>query len=277
MKMRHDVILGVMVLVLGTSSAAMAGVVVTSTQTKFDTHEVSQTAIYVEPDRLKVVTPERVVVFRGDMNRLWVIDTQRRSYSEMTPESMQAMGSRMAGAQAQMGAAAAQLQERMAQMPPEQRAMMMQMLAGRGLGNGAPPAPPQVAYTRAGGSKTIASWRCDVYKKTVNGQQEEDVCITPISSAGLTANDFAVLDRISQFMAPMMSSPMMPRVDYLSLNEMNKAVGFQGMPLDTTMYEQGKPTSQSTVVKLERTTIPANTFDLPAGLTKRDIGMPPPR
>lgn len=278
--MRHNLFLGVTAAGLALCGNALAGVVVTSTQTKLDTRQASPMMVYVEADRLKVVTPDNTVIFRGDLNRMWVIDMQRRSYMEMTPESMQQMGGQMAGAAAQLGAAQAQMQAQMAQMPPEQRAMMEQMLAARGLGGppggrGGPPAPPQISFTKAGGSKSVAGWNCDLYKKTVNGQQEEDVCITPVGTAGLSASDFAVMDRLSSFVAPVMSSPMMPRTDYMNWNDMNKAIGFQGMPLDTTTYVQGRPSTQQTVTKIERTSIAANTFDLPPGFTKRDIGAPP--
>ena len=277
--MRNDLVLGVTVLVLGLSGNAMAGVVVTSTQTKLDTHQASPMMVYVEADRLKVVTPENTMIFRGDLNRMWVIEPQRRTYMEMTPETMQMMSGQLAGAGAQLGAAQAQLQAQLAQMPPEQRAMMEQMLAGRGLGGppggrGAAAGPPQISFSKAGGSKTIAGWNCDVYRKTVNGQQEEEVCITPITVAGLTAADFQVLNRFSTFMQPILSSPMVPHTDYMNWNDMNRAVGFEGMPLDTTTYVQGRPNLQQTVNKIDRTAIPANTFDLPPGLTKQDMGGP---
>jgi hypothetical protein len=279
--MRHNLALGVTVLVLGLSGNALAGVVVTSTETRLDSHEASPMTVYVEADRLKVVTPKDTMIFRGDLNRMWMIDPQRRSYTEMTPEFLQQMSGQMAGAQAQLGAASAQLQARLAQMPPEQRAMMEKMMAGRGLGGapGGPPAPPQISFVKAGGSKTVSQWSCDIYRKTVNGRQEEELCIAPVGRAGLTVADFQVLDRMSAFIAPVMSSPMVPHSDYMNWNEMNKAIGFQGVPLETITYSQGQPNLQATVNKIERTTIPANTFDLPAGLTKRDIPMggPPGR
>ena len=106
----------------------------------------------------------------------------------------------------------------------------------------------------------------------MNGQQEEDLCIAPITATGLSAADFQVFERFSTFMAPVMSSPMVPKNDYMNWNDMNKAIGFQGMPLDTVMYAGGKPDRQQTVNKIERTAIPASTYELPAGLTKQEMG-----
>jgi hypothetical protein len=154
---------------------------------------------------------------------------------------------------------------------------MEAMMAGRGGlaglagGRGAAPAAPQVSYTRAGGSKTVAGWSCDQYRKTVNGQQDEDVCIARIAATGYSQADFQVFERFSNFMAPMMSQSRVPKDDYMSWNDMNKAIGFQGVPLDTVKYVGGKPDMQHTVNKAERTAIPASTYELPAGLTKQDI------
>jgi hypothetical protein len=272
-KMRYGLALGVSVVVMAYAGSAMAGVVVTSTHTTLDTHQADATSIYVEADKLKVVTPENTVIYRADLNRVWAINAGRRSYVEITPETMQQMAGQIAGASAAM-------QARLAQLPPEQRAQIEALMAGRGLGGppgaraGAPPPPPQIAYTKAGNSKTVGNWRCDVYRKTRNGEQEEDVCLAPIGSVGLSAADFQVLDRMSAFIAPMTSSPMVPRSDYMGWNAMTKAVGFQAVPLDTVIYAGGKPDVQQTVTKIERTAIPASTFELPAGLTKQEMGGP---
>ena len=274
--MQHGRFFGAMALFLLGSSSAMAGVVVTATYTKLDTRQASPMTVYIDTDKLKVVTPDTTMIFRGDTNRMWVVMPEQRSYTEMTAETMQQMGGQMAGAQAQLGAAQAQLQAQLAQMPPEQRAMMQQMLAGRGIpGLGGPPgagsAPPQVSFAKAGGGKTVGSWNCENYSKTMNGQKEEDLCIAPLTTAGITAADVQVFEKFSAFMQPILSSPMVPKMSYMSWNDMNKAVGFAGMPLDTTTYLQGRPSIQQTVNKIERTAIPAGTYDLPAGLTKRDI------
>ena len=276
--MRHGLSWGVAGLVIGWCGSALAGVVVTATQTKLDTKQVSSSTAYIDADRLKIVSPDYIVIFRGDLNRLWSIDAQKRTYTEMTAETMQQMAGQMAGASAQLAAAMAQMQAQLSKLPPEQRAQMEAMMAGRGGfgglagGRGGAPAAPQVSFIRAGGSKTVASWTCDQYRKTVNGQQEEDLCLARITAVGLGAADFQVFERFSTFMSPLMTSPMMPKNDIImGWNDMNKAVGFPAAPLETVTYAGGKPDRQMTVNKMERTAIPAGTYELPAGLTKQEI------
>jgi hypothetical protein len=190
------------------SGNALAGVIVTSTHIDVASNKATPSTIYAESDRMKVVSSDTTVIFRGDLNKAWVITPEKRTYMELTPETMRMFGGQIAGAQAQFNAAQAQL--------------------------------------------------------------EADVCIAPIASTGLTVADFRVLESFASFIAPVASSPVTTHDDYMNWNDMNKAIGFQGVPLDTTRYAGGRPTRQETVQKIERATIPANTFDLPPGLTKQD-------
>jgi len=73
------------------------------------------------------------------------------------------------------------------------------------------------------------------------------------------------------FVQPIASSPLMPQTDLLGWTEMTRAIGYQGIPVETVIYGGGAPASQQTVSKIERTAIPANAFDLPTGLTKQDL------
>jgi hypothetical protein len=251
----------------------MAGVVVTSTYTKLDTKETSPSTMYIDNDRLKLVAQDVTVIFRADTNRLWIIRPGEKVYTEMTPETMQQLAGQLAGAQSQLGAAQAQLQARLAQLPPDQRAMMQQMLAGRGLGGAgvAPAAPPQVSFAKAGAGKAIAGMRCETYSKSVNGQKQVDMCIAPIATAGVTAGDLQAFERLAAFVQPIAASPLVPRTGYLDWNDMTKAIGFAGFPLENVMYLGGQPSLQQTVNKIEHTSIPTGTYDLPAGLSKREL------
>jgi hypothetical protein len=265
--MGHRLLVTVAV-VAAVSNSALAGVVITSTQVNIATKEESAISGFIEADRLKIVTPGTTVIFRGDLNRTWVIATPTSTYVEITPEIVTTFAARLAAAQTPGSAEQQKLQERLAKLPPEQRAIAEQQL--RGLGGGAA-AAGQVAYAKTGQMKTVASGRCEVYGKTVNGQKQEELCIEPISALGLNDADFRVLALFTTFMGPLATSPMAPRADYFNWADMNKAIGFSGIPLESTLLGNGQPTLQDTMQKIERANIAADAFDLPAGLTKRAL------
>jgi hypothetical protein len=265
--MRHLMSLAVVVLAMGFGSA-LAGVVITSSHTNLATKETGSVSGFIEADRLKIVTPQATVIFRGDLNKTWVIGTPGNTYVEITPEVVSAFAARIAAAQLPGSADQAKLQERLAKLPPAQRALAEQQL--RALGGGAA-AAQQVAYSKAGQTKSMPPGRCEVYVKTVSGQKQEDLCIAPLSVVGLSPADFRVLDLFAAFMGPIANSPVAPRADYLNWGEMSKAIGFSGIPLETTLLSAGKPAMRDAVQKIERVSVSADAFELPTGLTKREL------
>ena len=262
--MRHRLSVAIVALSTGLSPA-FAGVVITSTNTNFASQEKSPIGAFVEADRLKIVTPQSTVIFRGDLMRTWVIGTG--TYVEITPEVVTAFAARLAAAQTPGSPEQIRLQERLAKLPPQQREAAEQQL--RGLGGGA--SAQQASYAKTGTTKTVSSGRCEVYGKTVGGQKQEELCIAPISALGLTDGDFRALDLFSAFMGPLATSPIAPRADYLNWAVMNRAIGFSGIPLEATLLNGGQPALQDTMQKVERTNIPTAEFDLPPGLTKREL------
>jgi hypothetical protein len=265
--MRHRLLLAA-TLFAAASSSAFAGVVITSSQLNLASKETKPITGFIEADRLKIVTPETIMIFRGDLKKAWIIGTAASSYLEITPEVVSTFAARIAAAQTPGSAEQAKLQERLAKLPPQQRELAEQQL--RGLRAGAA-ATQQVAYARTGQSKPVGAWRCELYGKTVSGQKQEELCIAPISAIGFSDADFQVLALFTAFMGPVATSPMAPRADYFNWAEMNKAIGFSGIPLESTLLSNGQPSLQDTMQKIERTNISPDTFDLPAGLTKREL------
>jgi hypothetical protein len=248
------------------SSSAFAGVVITSTHIDLASKQASPISAFIEADRLKIVTPDSTIIFRGDLKRTWVIATAGSTYVEITPEVVSAFAVRIAAAQTPGSPEQVRLQERLAKLPPQQRAIAEQQL--RGMSGGA---TQQASYTKTGPAKAVSSGRCEIYGKAVDGQKQEELCIAAISALGLTDADFRALDLFAAFMGPITTSPIAPRADYLNWTAMNKAIGFSGIPLEATLLNGGRPAMQDTMQKIERVNIPAASFDLPPGLTKREL------
>jgi hypothetical protein len=251
-----------------TSHAAAAAVVISSNQSIVSAKTTNSVSAFFEADRLKIVTPQNTVIFRGDLNKAWVITASAGTYVEITPDVVTAFSNRLAAAQTPGSREQVRLQERLAKLPPDQRALAEQQLRAMTAGAGA--AQP-ASYTKAGASKTVSSWRCDVYARAVGNEQQEELCIAPLTAVGLAPADFRVLELFNTFMGPLAGSNVTPRLDYLNWPEMNKAIGFSGIPLENTLLRAGQPAIQDIVLKVEKTNIPADAFELPAGLTKREL------
>ena len=260
-------IFAIPLVLVGFSSSATAGIIISSTQTRLASHQTTPVTVYLEPDRLRLTIPGMAIIYRADLERLWAADFRQQVYYELTPETMR----QFSGISAQLSAAQAQLQDTLSQLPPEQRQALESLLGGIGMSPAKPAGPARPEFAKLGGSKTVAGLNCDLYRKTVNGRQEADFCISPASSAGFNPADLVVLDRFSEFAGPLMSSNIVPHLDDMDWGQLHKGIGFSGIPLDVVTYDRGKPDIEQTVTKFQRTSIRPDAFDLPPGLMKQDF------
>jgi hypothetical protein len=119
-------------LAAGLAAAPASSDLVLETQTRFpDSPEGAfrHGQIWLDGSRIRMEfadtrVPERVatVIFRGDRDLYWALDAETRSYVQIDREEVVELGRRVARAREEMSA-------RLAELPPDQRATVEQMLA----------------------------------------------------------------------------------------------------------------------------------------------------
>ena len=220
----------------------------------------------LDTDRLRMSTAATDVVFRGDLNKAWVLRSKDHTYLELTPGSLGQIGARMDQAMGQM-------KEKLAALPEAQRKQIEAMMAAR-MGQGAPAAPPQVAYEKAGDSRTVGDWSCGPFQIVVDGKASSEVCIAKLSELGLSRDDLTGFASFGAFMAKMTAATGVLRSPMTSINfdSMTKAIGFDGFPVQTTTkFGDGGRQIVVTLKSIQRQAPPAGAFDIPAGYTKIDF------
>jgi hypothetical protein len=239
---------------------AMAGVVITA-ESQSESKPAHPTSIFLEPDRLRQSASETEMIYRADLKKVWMINQSEHKYREMNSETMQAMRSRM-------DAAMQQMRQQMQSMPEAQRKQIEAMMAQRGMSGQAEP----VSYEKAGSAKKIGAWSCTPYRVHGGAVEHEEVCLARMSDVGLKRDDLKAFESFSAFMTQMLpagqarSRPLGADLDGLS-----KAVGYDAMPIQTTNFgDDGKPEYQMTVKQIERKTIPATMFEVPAGFVQEE-------
>jgi hypothetical protein len=270
--MRRGWVLGAVAASCLVGAQALAGVVITMesgpTGDKTRTHTMS-----LESDRLRIAGGHDDMIYRADLSKVWILNSGDRTYREMTPETMQHMRAQMEGAMQQM-------QQQLQSMPPEQRKQVEAMMAKRGMG-GMPGAAsgqlPQVTYEKAGGSKTVGKWSCTPYKVSINGEDRTQMCIARLSDLGLNRDDFKAFSQFGTFMQSMMAAPGAEKhgpAGAFDFDGMSKAIGYDGFPVETAhLSADGKVEAENTIKSIDRTSIPADSFEVPAGYTKQDMSM----
>ena len=220
------------------------------------------TQIQMDKDHIRVESrssgDESAFVFDGPKQVARLINITKKSYMELTKADLDQM-------KGQMDAAMAQLRN----LPPEQRAMVEQMMRGRGMA-GMATAAPKVEYRQTGTDK-VGQWTCTKYEGSVSGQKTTEVCTVDPKDFGLTAADFEAARQLSEFLKSML--PQMQDASFV--NGTTQSEGFSGVPVRRTSFRNGAIESVSEVTETRRQTFPAATFEVPPGFRKES--MPGPR
>jgi hypothetical protein len=230
---------------------------------KTETHK-----ILLDQNRMRAETGggdgSQVVIFDGTQQVLRILDMNRKSYMELTKADAERLGS-------QMNAAMAEMQSRLQNLPPDQRARIEAMMRGRGMG--APAAEPAKPEYRKAGTGKVGSWTCDKYDGYENGKKTSEVCTVDPKTLGFTLDDFAVTRQMADFFQSIVPAQMRRQTNLFAIGDASKQ-GFAGVPVGGTMYDDsGNVTSTTEVTEVSRQTFTDATFAVPDGFTKRDMPM----
>lgn len=141
----------------------------------FDGGESYVTVTKVEGDRMRMDIQGEdgqlatTTIFLGETDEMYMIDHKKKTYMVMDRERIEALAN-------QMGEAMQQMEAALAQVPPEQRAMMERMMKGKmAAENVEPPAPPVV--TDLGESGSVNGIACQWKQVTRDDVLSQKACV----------------------------------------------------------------------------------------------------
>ena len=222
------------------------------------------TTIYFAADRLKMDMGSIAVIYRADTGAVFDIMKDQKKYIAFDPATQQRMGAMMSEMQERM-------RQRMKSLPEAQRKQMEAAMGKAGMQGFKPDTAPKpdAAFVKTGQSKTIGAWSCQVFRKSLAGGVTINSCFAPLSAIGLTHEDLATFKGLMERMRK--SFPKSGGMNSLSLNNQMQEIGFEGFPVETVTIVQGAPQMTSTVKSIQHVSVPADTFELPAGYAKQEL------
>jgi len=169
------------------------------------------------------------------------------------------------------GAAMAQMNASLANLPPEQRAMIEQRMHGAMGGAGAQAA---VRITPTGTRDRVGSWSCEVYRTEVGDSRVEDSCLADVADAGISAADRATIRRAFEQLKQM-SEKMSAGMFKSPLNQLPEGK----FPVKITHYDKGEKGQTVVLANVDTGAVSASDFAIPAGYTEQEPDMhgPPGR
>jgi hypothetical protein len=204
----------------------------------------------------------RVMIFDGEQQKLWSIDTKEKSYSEIT----EADGARIKEAREKMEI---QMKEQMGRMPSEQRMQMEEML--QKMKQGGNDTPRKMTFEPIEGNKnTRFGLACKLHRVIEEGKPIEEICFIPWKESGLSIQDFQAFDAFEQFLKK------------IGADTTNQGRIFQelkqspGIPAHIAVVGQEKsPRREKELTALKRQEISPSQFSLPEGLQKKPTAAGP--
>jgi hypothetical protein len=250
---RNPALAGLVLLLLSAPQAARADVTIEMK------HDGQPQLLYVTPHSFQTSLKEGMMIFRGDKSLLWMVDTKGKKYSELTEEDAKAMGAKLNDAMAQM-------QEALKNAPPAQRAMMEKMMKGQ---MGAM-APTERTVKATGEKKQINGFDCAGYLVSISDGRSTEVWAADPKSVKIEAADLAVLKDFGEFMKAMLPG-MDQFADLIKDYENPGKDQVPGFPVMTIQKDaSGKETWRSELVRIEKGSIPAEKFEVPANFKKEE-------
>src|SRR5690606_1651731 len=117
--------------------------------------------------KLRIEQGERVVMIFRDQT-LYALDTQERTYHVLDQKAVKQIAD-------QLNPMLKQMQEQLANLPPEQRAQIEQLMGGQIPGMGA---QPKVEMRRTSRNGEYAGHACRYVEVLENGALSDEVCVT---------------------------------------------------------------------------------------------------
>ncbi|MGQ3684382.1 MAG: DUF4412 domain-containing protein [Candidatus Loosdrechtia sp.] len=247
---------------------AEAGIVITGTEKALDEYGNHTTIkVYVDANRMRVETKDaetdQVVIFCGDSELFRVIDNTEKTYMEMTKADLMKIGRKMNDMMKM-------LEEKMKNIPPQQREMMAQMMK-----NQMPSVQEsKITYKLIASDEKVHQWICKKYEGHRDGIKTEEIWTANLKDLAISHDDLKVMKMVSKFFESFLNDTS--SFYKIGSEDWEKEMGYSGIPVRTITYTNGEMSEIMEISEIQRQNLPASLFELPEELKKEQgIGRMP--
>lgn len=192
---------------------------------------------------------------------VYILEMDEKRYTTLDKEGVDRLSGQISEARKQMEA-------RMADMSPEQRAMVEKMMGSMG----GTISGPEPARTLKATSRTdsAAGQSCKVWEVTVDGRKEEELCVVAPSSLPGGAEMMSTMRELGDLFKGFMQS-----LGGAGNNAINNAwrdlQAVNGIPIITRTFDNGKATHEIRLTTVRTESVPAASFTVPTGFKQRKL------
>jgi hypothetical protein len=231
--------------------------------------ESGATTIYVEGGQLRVEhregaagQPQGGMIFKNDT--MYALDHEKKNYTVIDRAQAKKMASQVSEAMQQM-------ENELAKIPPEQRAMVEEMMRGSAGGAAAPKRGP-AEYKKTTRTETAGGHSCRIWEGTVQGRKVTEYCVVPFGSIAGGQEVLAALKNMMSLMQEMFSALSASPFEGATMGtEWEGVNAIDGYPALVRRFEDGKAVSEDVLKSARSASVPATQFEVPAGYKQESL------
>ncbi|MCB0321689.1 MAG: DUF3617 family protein [Bdellovibrionales bacterium] len=203
---------------------------------------------------------EQEILFRGQNQELITIDSNQKRYVQLSKEDLRALADKA-------NVAFQQIDQQLKGLPPEQRAMMQQMMA-KSFPGGVKSPVQKTEIRRSGVTRTVAGHKCEQYDVYRGNDKTSEYCVADPSSFHGGAEVRAALESMGEFfkgfIETLSSGPMASIVNnpYVDISKV------EGIPVETVQFEGGSVKRRTVITESKQEPVDGSTFSVPSTFTR---------
>ena len=250
---------------LWSSTSAYAGVVMDMVTLDASGTETDRTKIYAQSRKIRMDQgnenpPAATMIFLGD--HFLYVDHREKSYIVMDEAMLDQVSAKMNEAMKEMEA-------QLADMPPEQRAMVEQMMKGQM--QGMMPEPAQEAPPIRVDSTGRSEWKgrkCREYAVFEGGVKTQQLCAADLDDVEGSEEVIEAFRNMAAYMTKMNESMPMRSEDRSNPGELMEQI--DGFPVHTVDYENGVMVGETSLDSVVEQDLDEAMFAAPDGYRQED-------
>ena len=192
-------------------------------------------------------------------NGMTVLDHKERSYLVMDDAMIE-----------QLQAAMQKMQAQLAAMPPEQRAMVEQMMQGKMPGGGETPPPPRIESL---GSGEWGDYACDRYAVYAGGQKIEEICAAALGKVTGGDEVMAAFRGMAAYLRKIIESMPAPMASMMGNNPIGYMEQIKGFPVQNISFQSGQVSDETTLESVREENVDTGMFSPPDDYRRQDPGL----
>lgn len=222
--------------------------------------------MYVQDNKVKAGSGQGGMIYDLNHGTVTMLNPSRRAYWSGKPQQL---------SQQMNQALDARMEQALKQAPPEQREQMRSMMQSQRMGRGGPGqmggvAPPaaRVEVKDTGESVKMAGYPAKKYQVYVDGKLRQEMWIAKVPGFQREMD----MGKMMQLAHAMRAGAPGPGLGWRRSEAVQQLMA-KGMPMKIVEYGHDGPQTVMTVTKLEKKSLPAATFQPPAGWKQVDFSQ----